>query len=100
MIHKGCTCENSFPIPFPKEEIVSVCIAYKQNGVIKLEKKTEDCTFKNEKLYVSLSQEDTLKFDDNSIVKIQIKMKLKNGAVTKSNVMETYTDEVLSDGVI
>ena len=100
MIPKGCTCENSFSFPYEKEEVESLHIAYKENDAMILEKRLEDCVFKDGKIYVALSQEDTLKFTDNEYIKIQIKAKLKDGAVTKSNVIETYTDEVLYNGVI
>lgn len=100
MIPKGCTCENSFSVPFSEEEVDNLCVTYKQNKVIKFEKKLEDCIIKNGKLYIALTQEDTLKLDDYGIIKIQIKSKLKSGAVTKSNIVETYTDEVLCNEVI
>lgn len=100
MIPKGCTCENSFSISFAEEQIDSLRITYKQNKVIKVEKNLKDCTFKDGKVYVALTQEDTLNFEDGEIIRIQIKVKLKTGCVTKSNIIETYTDEVLCDGVI
>ena len=100
MIPKGCTCENSFLFPFKREEVENLCIAYKEDDVIKLQKNLEDCTFKDGKIYVSLSQGDTLKFTDNAFIKVQIRVRLKDGATTKSNVMETYTDDVVFDGVI
>lgn len=100
MIPKGCTCENGFLFPFPENEVEVLYVTYKQNGVIKFHKNLEDCVFKDGKIYVALTQEDTLKFDDKGIIKIQIRGTLKNGAATKSNIMETFTDEVLYDGVI
>ena len=42
MIAKGCTCENSFPVPFSEEEIVSVRVTYRQDKTIKLKKETEE----------------------------------------------------------
>ena len=100
MIPKGCTCENSFLFPYKQEEVAKLCITYKEDDVIKLQKNLEDCTFKDGKIYVGLSQEDTLKFTDNAFIKIQIRVRLKDGACTKSNAMETYTDDVVFDGVI
>lgn len=101
MIPAGCTCENSFLVPHPKEEIDVLLITYVQKDEIRLEKELDDCTFKDGRAYVSLSQEDTLKFDENDgFIKVQIRIKLKNGAVTKCDVIETYTDEVLNKKVI
>ena len=100
MIPKGCTCENSFSFPYDEGEVESIHIAYKENNVMRLEKHLEDCIFKDGMIHVSLSQEDTLKFTDNAFIKIQIRCKLKNGETPKSNIIETYTDEVLYNGVI
>ena len=100
MIPRGCTCENSFLFPFDEKEVATLCITYKEDEVIKLQKHLEDCIFKDGRIYVLLSQEDTLKFNNNAFIKIQIRAKLTDGAATKSNVMETYTDEVVYDGVI
>ena len=100
MIAKGCTCRNTFSIPYAKSEIAAIFITYHQRGVTKVEKTIDDCTFTDGKAQVDLSQEDTLKFDDDAIIKIQIRIRLNNGIVTKSQIVETYTDNVLKDGVI
>ena len=100
MIPKGCTCENEFSFPFDKDEVVALCVTYKQNKEVKLKKRLDDCTLKDGKIYVALEQEDTLKFDDKGIIRVQIKARLKNGKVPKSNIMETYTDEDFCNEVI
>lgn len=100
LIAKGCTCENAFSLPYDQSEIAALVITYQQKGVTKVEKTIDDCTFTAGKVHVSLSQEDTLKFDDDAIIRIQIRIRLNNGIVTKSQIVETYTDNVLKDGVI
>ena len=100
MIPKGCTCENSFSFPYEENEVESIHIAYKENKVMVLEKHLEDCIFQDGKIVVALSQEDTLKFTDNAFIKIQIRVKFKNGIATKSNIIETHTDDVIYNGVI
>lgn len=100
MIPKGCTCENSFSFPYDEKDIENIHIAYKENKVMVLEKHLEDCIFQDGKIVVTLSQKDTLKFTDDAFIKIQIRVKFKNGIVTKSNIIETYTDDVIYNGVI
>lgn len=100
LIARGCTCENFFSIPYEQDEIAAIFITYQQRGITKVEKTIDDCTFTAGKVRVSLSQEDTLKFDDDAIIRIQIRIRLNNGIVTKSQIVETYTDNVLKDGVI
>ena len=100
MISKGCTCKHTFAIPFTENQISAIFITYQQDQVTKIEKELSDCEFADGTVSVKLSQEDTLKFDDNAIIKIQIRVKLISGAVTKSEIIETFTDDVLKDGVI
>jgi hypothetical protein len=100
LIAKGCTCDNSFSIPYEKEEVAAIVITYRQKGVTKVEKTLADCTFSEGQVHVSLTQEDTLKFEDESVVQMQIRVRLKSGLVTKSRVMETYTDTVLNGEVV
>lgn len=100
MIAKGCTCKNTFTIPFKQEEIETLFITYCQRKEIVLEKTLEDCVFDTDSIRVGLTQEETLMFCDCSSVQIQIRAKLTSGAAVKSNIVETTTDIVLKDGVI
>ena len=100
MICKGCTCRNIFSLPFNENDIDVLFITYQQNGKTVFEKTKDDCEFTDGHVSVLLTQEDTLKLLNESIVKIQIRLKLVNGTVTKSRVIETYTDIVLKNEVI
>ena len=100
MIGKGCTCQNSFTIPFKEKNIKAIRITYCQDDKVLFEKQLEDCTFSDGKVIVNLSQEDTLKFDSFRIIEIQLKIKLNDDSVVKSNIIKTVTDEVLSCEVI
>lgn len=100
MIAKGCTCKNSFPIPYTEEEIAALFVTYQQNNTTVFEKKLADCTFENGNLSVRLSQEETLLFEDNATIRIQVRVRLKDGTATKSNIIETYADSVLKGDVI
>lgn len=100
MIGKGCTCINTFSIPFKKDELKEIVITYRQSGEIVFEKKLCDCSFSDNVAIVHLQQEDTLKFDSSKVIKIQLKVKLGNDSVVKSKIIETVTDEVLNEEVI
>lgn len=100
MIYTGCICENSFLFPYLEEDVDKILITYKQGNEIKFEKKREHCTIKDGWLYTTLEQEDTLKLDDITAVKIQIRGTLKNGVPIKSKVIKTYADEILNNKVI
>ena len=56
MIGKGCTCENTFTIPFAEDEIEAIRITYCQNDEIILEKELGDCSFSEGAVSVTLNQ--------------------------------------------
>ena len=100
MISRGCTCKNIFSFPYLAEEVELLYITYQQRFKTVVEKTLAECTIEDNKLVVMLSQEDTLQFDSAVPIAIQIRVKLVNGAVTKSKVIETYTDLLLKNEVI
>lgn len=102
MLPTGCTCENTFTMPYSKDEVQALVVTYanaKTQQII-LEKELSDCEFSDGLIHVYLSQEDTLKFDDDIMVEIQIKVKLINNLVTKSKPIKEWTDKVLNREVI
>ena len=100
MIAKGCTCKNTFSIPFAESDIKVIFITYQQKGKTVIEKSLSECTFSEGTVSVILTQEDTLKLDENEYIKIQIRVRLQDGTLTKSKIIETYTDKVLKNEVI
>jgi hypothetical protein len=100
MISKGCTCKNIFTLPFNREDVQVIYITYQQDRKTIFEKDINQCEFSDGTVSVNLTQEDTLKLNDNSTVEIQIRLKLADGSATKSQIIETYADEVLKNGVI
>lgn len=100
LIPKGCTCKNGFKFPYRKEDVSAMYVTYQQNRITKVEKDLSECTIEDGKVFVNLSQEQTLSFEELVPIKMQIRVRLKDGTATKSRIMETYTDDVLKGGVI
>lgn len=100
MIGRGCTCRNIFTIPYAQDEIEVMFITYQQRNKTVLEMTKDRCTFENGTVSVMLLQEETLEFDSSLPIKIQIRVKLTDGTVTKSRIIETHTDELLKNEVI
>lgn len=100
MIPKGCTGRNHFKFPYTKDEVEVVYITYVQSNNIVFEKNINDCSFSEGRISVDLSQEETLMLSDKVAIKAQIRVRLKNGVTTKSNIVEARTDYLLKDGVI
>ena len=100
MISTGCTGENLFCLPCGEEEIAVMYITYQQDEETVLEKTKEDCVFEGETACLTLSQEDSLKFDPDAEILIQIRIRLTDGRAIKSDIMRAAADRLLKDGVI
>ena len=77
----GTTPTHTFDIPFDTSEVKEVKITYAQNNVSILEKKTVDCTQAGKTISVTLTQEDTFKFDCKKPIEIQVRILTLNGDV-------------------
>lgn len=76
-----------------------IYITYKQNGDVIVEKTGENITVEEDKLTVTLTQEETLRFKTGS-VRIQIRYVRSDGSADASNIIETRSEEILKDGEI
>lgn len=98
----GTTPTHVFTIPFSTTELKEVRVTYSQHAnTVAVQKETSDCTMDGNTISVTLTQEDTLKFNDMLPVKIQLKVLTTGGCVLaapviRKNVMETLCKEVLA----
>lgn len=66
-----------------------------------LEKDMSSVTFSDdERISVTLTQEETLAFDAVGTVKIQIRVLLKDGSALASDIVKTTAEVILKDGEI
>lgn len=110
MIYRGTTPTHVFSFPFKQNEVAALYISYFQKGSIKVEKELNDITFDPalETIEVTLTQQDTLSFEKykwldrarDSLILIQIRVRLENGECWASEVMEERLGDVLKDGII
>ena len=97
---RGTTPTHTFNVPLSAENIKKVKITYEQDGVDILTKREGDCTIADGKVTVRLTQEETLKFDHEKLITIQIRVLSKNDDALSSypfsvNAVECLDDEVL-----
>lgn len=97
---RGTTPIHTFELPFLTEKIKSLSIAYAQRNNVLVRKTEEDCSLSKNTISVMLSQEDTLKFSDNYIVEIQIKVMDENGIVDVSDIMRETPEKVLDEVIL
>lgn len=110
MIYRGTTPTHIFSFPFEQTEVAVLKISYFQKGAVKFTKTLDDVTFDqvNSTIELKLSQQDTLSFEKyswldrakDSIILIQIRVKLTNDDCWVSEVMKERLGDVLLDGVI
>ena len=96
----GTTPTHIFVLPVKTDQIKDVLIVYSQNDTEVFKKVTKDCSFDEEIVSVTLSQEDTLMLDHNSNVQIQIRVVSKGGVAYASRIFVVTAQQCLSEGVI
>ena len=97
---RGTTPTHTFNVPLLAENIKKVKITYEQDGVNILTKRESDCTIANKKVTVRLTQEETLRFDHEKLVTIQIRVLSQNDDALSSypfsvNAIDCLDEEVL-----
>lgn len=97
---QGSTPKHTFKLPFDTSLIDKIRVTYAQNGIPLLTKEKEDCTLEGDTVTIRLSQEETLKFDENARVQVQIKAKSTDEDVTISKILSIPLYPVLDKEVI
>lgn len=96
-MRRGTTPRNTFSLPFSTDIIERVKIIYAQNNQILMVKTNVDCSFGDKVITVQLTQTDTLKFDHQSMVEIQVRILTVDGNALASNIILTRADELLEN---
>ena len=97
---RGTTPTHIFNIPLAASEIKEIKITYSQNGSVVLSKKKGDCEIIDNVVTVTLSQEDTFKFNSAMHVKIQMRVMTNTGCVMGSKTMTVSVDDCLDSEVL
>lgn len=100
-MRRGTTDYLEFGIPFKASEVRVGYVTFQQGGLTVLEKCTddEDVVLEDGLIGIPFTQEMTLALPTGAL-EMQIRIVLMNGEAPASEVMETYVDDVLKDGVI
>lgn len=105
MIHglviRGTTPEHEFELPYPVELVEDIRVVYGQNGKALFTKGLGECEISDGKITVSLIQEETFLFVPNKLLNIEVRIKLTNGKVVRTEepitlkVIDSMSDEVI-----
>ena len=97
---RGTTPTHTFQIPFNTNLVKEIRISYAQKDVVVVEKSTEDCKLDGMNITVKLTQEETLRFSENVMAALQLRVLLNDGNVLATPVMRLDVGELLQDEVI
>ena len=97
---RASTPTHEFEMPFGSEFYKRVLITYKQNDEIVLEKTERDVSWSGNVMSLTLTQEETLKFNDNVSVVIQIRVLTHDDKSIPSNTMTIPCGVVLNPKVL
>lgn len=97
---RGTTPTHNFRIPFESSTLEEVRIIYSQNDEQILVKETADCEMDGNTISVTLTQEDTFKFDCKKCVQLQVRVLTNGGQALASQIKHIDVDKCLDDEVI
>lgn len=97
---RGTTPKHIFNIPFDTKMIEKVRIIYAQHDYPILIKEKDDCTLQDKTITVELTQEETLKFDADYDVQVQMRILTTGGDALASDIKTVSCDEILESVVL
>lgn len=97
---RGTTPTLEFAIPFDTSLISEAFVTLAQNGAVVVDKPLKECNCSGNKLTVRLTQEETLKLQENDMTEVQLRARTVNGEAVASQIFRDSTERILKDGVI
>lgn len=98
---RGTTPTHIFTIPLDTSLLKEVVITYAQRDKPVVEKRMADCELNGKEIKVTLSQEDTLKFEERANgVRLQIRALTRDGVALASPIKPVSLREILNEEVL
>ena len=97
---RGTTPTHIFTLPFDTDLIQSVKITYAHDGEAVLVKYAQHCAMEGNMIMLKLTQEETLLFQNNWLVDIQLRVLMSNGDALRSKVYHCFSGVLLDDEVM
>ena len=99
-MYRGTTPTFTFRLPFACEQITVLNLCFAQQGQVVLEKELPDCTAEGNRVQVTLTEEETLLFDDKKgMVEMQLRVGCGNTRLA-SNIMRVSVERILKEGCL
>ena len=99
-IAQGTTPTHTFTLPIDCSILKTIHISYSQMEKIVFIKKDGDVHTSGNTIYTTLTQEDTLALDPDTLVKIEIRMLTETGAALKTEPILRSVEECVEKEVL
>ena len=97
---RGTTPTHTFTLPFDVARVKQIRILYAQNRNVLVTKETADCVMEGSTVSVTLTQEDTFKFDCEEHVQIQLRVLTTDGQALSTPIKVVDVGTCLDTEVI
>lgn len=97
---RGTTATLICTLPFEVNTLQYAYFTIMQDNRIIIDRQIECSSQSGDKIEVHLSQEDTLKLKEKHQAEIQLRAITFDGEAVASNIITTYVERILKDGVI
>lgn len=99
-MRRGTTPTITFNLPFDVSTVRNCEVYFAQNDELLVTKEMEDCVLSGQTLAVTLTQAETLSFDDDVKLEVQARFVFTDGSVDATNIIKQKVKEILKDGEI
>ena len=99
-MQRATTPTHVFTLPFEASLIKEYRVTYQQNGSTVLKKTEAECKKSGNEIRVTLTQEETMKFEANKTMFIQLRVLMADGTVTASQIMTDLVTDCLDCEVL
>lgn len=97
---RGTTPTVTFNLPFNVSTIKNCEVYFGQNDELLFTKGYDDCAFDGTVMTVTLSQAETLQFDEDEKMQMQVRFVFTDDSVDATKVMKGKVGQILKDGEI
>ena len=99
-MRRGTTPTITFNLPFDVSTVRNCEVYFAQNDELLVTKAMEDCVLTGTTLAVTLSQAETLSFDEEEKLEVQARFVFTDGSVDATEIIKQKVKEILKDGEI
>ena len=99
-MRRGTTPTITFNLPFDVSTVRNCEVYFAQNDELLVTKSMEDCVLSGRTLATTLTQAETLSFDEEEKLEVQARFVFTDGSVDATNVIKQKVKEILKDGEI